>query len=48
MPSTDGTDKVYRQLKDILGIATMQQVESSLQRQAEVLVSSLGHVTSHP
>jgi hypothetical protein len=28
--SVDGVDKVYHQLKDILGIATTQQVESSL------------------
>jgi hypothetical protein len=30
--STDGVDKVCHQLKDILGVATKQQAESSLQR----------------
>jgi hypothetical protein len=30
MPSTDGIDMVYHQLKDILGVATEQQAESSL------------------
>jgi hypothetical protein len=30
VPSTDGIDKVYHQLKDILGVATAQQAESSL------------------
>jgi hypothetical protein len=30
VPSTDRVDKVYRQLKDILSIAVVQQVESSL------------------
>jgi hypothetical protein len=30
-PSTNGVDKVYRQLKDILNIVTAQQAESSLQ-----------------
>jgi hypothetical protein len=29
-PSTGGVDKVYHQLRDILGIATEQQAESSL------------------
>jgi hypothetical protein len=43
MPSTDGVDKVYHQLKNILGIATKQQAESTLQRWAEVSVLSLGH-----
>jgi hypothetical protein len=28
-PSTNGADKVYRQLKDILNVAAMQQAESS-------------------
>jgi hypothetical protein len=42
-PSTNGVDKVYRQLKDILSIVAMQQVESSLKRRAEILISSLGH-----
>jgi hypothetical protein len=43
MPSTDGVDNVYHQLKNILGIATKQQAESTLQRWAEVSVLSLGH-----
>jgi hypothetical protein len=43
VPSTDGVDKVYHQLKNILGIATKQQAESTLQRWAEVSVLSLGH-----
>jgi hypothetical protein len=30
--STDGVDKVYRRLKDILDVATTQHAESSLQR----------------
>jgi hypothetical protein len=42
-PSTDGVDKVYHQLKDILSIATAQQVESSLQHGIEVSISSIGH-----
>jgi hypothetical protein len=42
MPSTDGIDMVYHQLKDILGVATEQQAESSLQRQVKVSVLSLG------
>jgi hypothetical protein len=29
-PSADMVDKVYHQLKDILGITTAQQAESSL------------------
>jgi hypothetical protein len=29
-PSTDGVDKVYHQLKDILDVAIEQQMESSL------------------
>jgi hypothetical protein len=41
-PSTDGMDKVYCQLKDILGVTIAQQVESLLQRRAEVSLSSLG------
>jgi hypothetical protein len=41
-PSTDGVDKVYCQLKDILGVTVAQQVESLLQRRAEVSLSSLG------
>jgi hypothetical protein len=40
--STNGVDRVYHQLKDILGIATEPQVESSLQRWVEVFVSSPG------
>jgi hypothetical protein len=43
VPSTDGVDKVYRQLKDILGITAVQQAESSFQRRAEVSISSPGH-----
>jgi hypothetical protein len=39
-PSTVGVDKVYQQLKNILGPAAAQQVESSLQRQAEVSIST--------
>jgi GMP synthase-like glutamine amidotransferase len=42
-PSTDGVDRVYHQLKDILGITAAQQVESSLQHQAEVSIMSSGH-----
>jgi hypothetical protein len=42
VPSTDGVVKVYHQLKDILGVAAEQQAESSLQRWAEVSVSSSG------
>jgi hypothetical protein len=41
-PSTDEVDSVYHQLRDILGVATEQQVESSLQRRAKVSVSSPG------
>jgi hypothetical protein len=29
-PSIDGVDKVYRELRDILGVATEQQVVGSL------------------
>jgi hypothetical protein len=43
VPSADGVDKVYYQLKDILGVAATQQAESSLQRWVEVSISSLGH-----
>jgi hypothetical protein len=42
-PSTDRVDNVYCQLKDILDVTVMQQVESSLQWQAEVSMSSSGH-----
>jgi hypothetical protein len=31
-PSTEGVDKVFRQLKDIIDIVIVQQAESSLQR----------------
>jgi hypothetical protein len=31
-PSADGVDKVYHQLKDILGVTITQQAESLLQR----------------
>jgi hypothetical protein len=41
-PSTDGVEKVYHQLRDILVVATEQQAEISLQRHAEVSVLSLG------
>jgi hypothetical protein len=41
-PSTDWVDKVYQQLKNILNITTAQQAESSLQRQVEVSLSTLG------
>jgi hypothetical protein len=39
-PFADRVDKVYPQLKDILGTSIAQQVESSPQRQAEVSISS--------
>jgi hypothetical protein len=39
-PSTNGVDKVYHKLKEILGVVTEQQAESSLTRWAEVSVSS--------
>jgi hypothetical protein len=42
-PSTDGVDRVYHPLKDILGVAAKQQVESSLQWWVEVSVSSPCH-----
>jgi hypothetical protein len=42
MPSTAWVVKVYRQLKDILGIATEQQVGSSLQRWAKASILSPG------
>jgi hypothetical protein len=35
-PFTDKVDMVYRQLKEILGIAATRQVESSFQHQAEI------------
>jgi hypothetical protein len=41
-PSTDKVNKVYHQLRDILSVATEQEEESSLQRWAEVSISSLG------
>jgi hypothetical protein len=41
-PSTDGVDRVYRQLKGILSVAAEQQAESLLQRRDEVSISSLG------
>jgi hypothetical protein len=37
-----GLEMVYQQLKDILGITSTQQVESSLQRRAEVSISTSG------
>jgi hypothetical protein len=42
MPSTNGVDWVYRQLKDILGVAAEQQAKSSLQQWVEDSVSSPG------
>jgi hypothetical protein len=42
MPSTNRVDWVYRQLKDILGVAAEQQAKSSLQQWVEVSVSSPG------
>jgi uncharacterized protein YecE (DUF72 family) len=42
-PSTDRVDKVYQQLKNILGTTIMLQAESSLQHWAETFVSTLGH-----
>jgi hypothetical protein len=42
-PSTDGVNKVYQQLKDILGAAAVQQAERSLQHHAEASVSTLGY-----
>jgi hypothetical protein len=41
-PSTNGVNKVYQQLKNILGVVAEQQVDSSLQRQAEASISSSG------
>jgi hypothetical protein len=41
-PSADGVDKVYRQLKEILGVTVVHQAESSLQRWAGVSILSLG------
>jgi hypothetical protein len=43
MPSTNGVDGVYHQLKDILSIATEQQAESSLQQWVEASISSPSH-----
>jgi hypothetical protein len=37
-PSANLVDMLYRELKDILGITVAQQMESSLQRQAEVSI----------
>jgi hypothetical protein len=42
VPSTDRVDKVYCQLRDILGVAAEQQVVSSLQQRAEASVSNPG------
>jgi hypothetical protein len=44
--SANGVDKVYRQLKDILGTVTAQQAESSLQRMVEVLILRLSEKPS--
>jgi hypothetical protein len=40
-PSTHGVDRVYRQLKEILGIAAAQQAEGSIQCQAVFSVLGL-------
>jgi hypothetical protein len=42
-PSVNVVDNVYRQLKDILGIAAARQVESSLQCWAEVSILRPSH-----
>jgi hypothetical protein len=39
-PSTNSADKVYHQLKDILGVATMPQAEMLLQWWFEISISS--------
>jgi hypothetical protein len=41
-PSIDRVSKVYQQLKNILGVAAEQQVESSFQRRADSSVSNPG------
>jgi hypothetical protein len=41
-PSADGVGKVYRQLKDILSVATEHQAKSLLQQWACASISSLG------
>jgi hypothetical protein len=43
VPSANGMDKVYCQLKDILGVAATHQAERSLQRRVEVSISSPYH-----
>jgi hypothetical protein len=40
-PSTDGVNKVYQQLKNILDTTVMQQAESSLQHWSEASISTL-------
>jgi hypothetical protein len=42
-PSTDGVYKVCQQLKDIPATTPTQQEKSSLQRWAEVSISTLSH-----
>ena len=42
-PSSGEVGRVYDRLKKILNIAAIQQAESSLQRRAEITVSSPGH-----
>jgi hypothetical protein len=42
-PSTGGVNKVYHQLKDIIGITAAQLIESSLHCWAEVTISCPGH-----
>jgi hypothetical protein len=42
-PSTNGVDRVYHQLGDILGVAAEQQAENSLQRWVNISVLSPGH-----
>jgi hypothetical protein len=42
-PSTNGVDRVYHQLGDILGVAAEQQAKNSLQRWVNISVLSPGH-----
>jgi hypothetical protein len=46
-PSTDGADKFYYQLKDILCVTATQQAESSLQLWAKISISSLVRYKAH-
>jgi hypothetical protein len=43
VPSTNGVGKVYQQLKNILGTAVTQQVESSLKHRVKVSILTLDH-----